>query len=293
MTGTFILSLDTEIAWGTGSLNLLRYADCFNQYPSILRRLIDLLDQYTIPTTWAIVGQLILKPDDKRSMIMASPGLDMVKWFHAPYVVEWIRAAKTTHEIGTHTFSHIYTDDPMTTQAVWEYELQQVAKLYRQLKLPVARSIVYPRNQIKYLDTLTKYGIIAYRGIEGNRPRERRGLVHLIDRSLALTPPTYNLATCKVSNKLVNLPASQFLLAYDGIRSRIPTASRVRQARLGMEQAARKNELYHLWFHPFNLGTSPRMFDALEQILKIASIMREQGKLDILTMEQTANKVLA
>ena len=59
-----------------------------------------------------------------------------------------------------------------------------------------------------------------------------------------------------------------------------------------MEQAARKSERYHLWFHPFNLGTSPRMFDALEQILQIAASLREQGKLDILTMEQAAMQVL-
>jgi peptidoglycan/xylan/chitin deacetylase (PgdA/CDA1 family) len=293
MTGTFILSLDTEIAWGTDMRDMLKYAHCFESYRVILRRLIDLLDQYHIPTTWAIVGQVMLKPDDRRSLIMASPELDMVSWFHAPYVVEWIRAAKTPHEIGTHTFSHIYTDDPDTTQKVWEDELRDVVKLHRQLKLPAVRSIVYPRNQIKYLDTLSKYGIIAYRGIEGHRERERRGLAHLLNRALALPPPTYNLAACKVNDKLVNLPASQFLLAYDGIRSRIPTASRVRQARLGMEQAARKNELYHLWFHPFNLGTSPRMFDALEQILRIASTLREQGKLQILTMEQAAQNILA
>jgi peptidoglycan/xylan/chitin deacetylase (PgdA/CDA1 family) len=293
MTGTFILSLDTEIAWGTDSFDLPRCAPYFDAYPHLLRRLIDLLDQYHIPATWAVVGQLMLKPDDKRSLIMASPGLDEIRWYHAPYVVEWIRAAKTPHEIGTHTFSHVYTDDPNTTQKLWEDELRDVVKLHRQLKLPSIRSIVYPRNQIKYLDTLPKYGIIAYRGIEGNRPRERRGLAHLLDRALALPPPTYDLSACKTNDQLVNLPASQFLLAYDGLRGRIPTASRVRQARLGMEQAARKNELYHLWFHPFNLGTSPRMFEALEQILQIASALREQGKLQILTMEQAANKILS
>ena len=292
MIGTFILSLDTEIAWGTDMQELFKYAYCFEAYRVILRRLIDLLDQYNIPATWAVVGQLMLKPDDKRSLIMASPELGMIEWFHAPYVVEWIRAAKTAHEIGTHTFTHAYTDDPEITPAVWENELRHVAKLHRELKLPTARSLVYPRNQIKYLDSLPKHGIIAYRGIEGHRARERRGLAHLLHRALALLPPTYNLNACKVNDKLVNLPASQFLLAYDDIRSRIPTASRVRQARLGMEQAARRNELYHLWFHPFNLGTSPRMFEALEQILQIASAMRDQGKLQVLTMEQAARQIL-
>src|SRR4051812_33738153 len=115
MTGTFTLSLDTEIAWGTDAVNLPRYADCFNNYPAILRRLIDLLDQYNIPTTWAIVGQLLLPANDPRAT-----DNQPANWFHAPYVLGWIRDAKTPHEIGTHTFSHIYTSEPETTQAVWE-----------------------------------------------------------------------------------------------------------------------------------------------------------------------------
>ncbi len=287
MTGTFIFSLDTEIAWGTDTIVLPRYAHCFDHYQTILRRLIDLLDQYDIPTTWAVVGQLMLPETDVRASVVQP-----AHWYHAPYVLDWIRSAKTQHEIGTHTFSHIYTDEPATSREVWETDLAQCQALHQALGLQL-RSIVYPRNQIKYLDSLSKYGIVAYRGIEGNRERERRGIAHLANRALALQPPTYDLAPCKVNNQLVNLPASQFLLAYDGIRGRIPTASRVRQARLGIEQAVRKNELYHLWFHPFNLGTSPRMFEALEQILRIAVQLRDEGKLQILTMDQTATAIHA
>src|SRR5690349_12147356 len=227
MTGTFILSLDTEIAWGTDTANLPRYTDCFDRYPTILWRLINLLDQYNIPTTWAVVGQLMLPAFDPRATVKQPAG-----WYHATYVLNWIRAAKTPHEIGTHTFSHIYTADPAVTQAVWEADLANCRQFHEQQGLTL-NSIIYARNQIKYLDTLPKYGIVAYRGIEGNRPRERRGLAHLLDRALALPPPTYDLRVCKVNDQLVNLPASQFLLAYDGIRGRIPTASRVRQARLG------------------------------------------------------------
>lgn len=286
MIGTFILSLDTEIAWGTDAEYRPRYAHCFANYRTILRHLLDLLDQYTIPATWAVVGQLMLAAEHEHAA--AHQPAD---WFHGPYALDWIRSAGTTHEIGTHTYSHIYTVDPATTRQVWEVDLERCAALHRELGLPL-RSIVYPRNQIKYLDTLAQHGIIAYRGIEGNLPRERRGAAHLLHRALALPPPTYDPRTLRVSERLVNLPASQFLLAYDGVRGYIPTASRVRQARLGMEQAARRGEIYHLWFHPFNLGTSPRMFEALEQILREAAQRRERGQLLVMTMEQAAEWVL-
>src|SRR6185295_17282789 len=103
----------------------------------------------------AVVGQLMLSGFDARAVIKQPVG-----WYHATYVLKWIRATKTQHEIGTHTFSHIYTDDPTTTQAVWEADLANCLSLHQQLDLPL-RSIVYPRNQIKYLRTLSKYGIIA------------------------------------------------------------------------------------------------------------------------------------
>src|SRR5262249_6245917 len=140
---------------------------------------------------------------------------------------------------------------------------------------------------------LPKYGIIAYRGVEGNRPTERRGPLHLLERALALPPSTYDLSTLKVGEMLVNLPASQFLLAYDGPRRWIHTTSRLRQARLGLDRAGERGHLYHLWFHPFNLGTSHAMFDALEQILCEVVHRRDSGKLRVMTMQAAAESVLS
>lgn len=292
MTGTFILSLDTEIAWGTDAPDLPRYAHCFDNYRPIVRRLIDLLDAYEIPATWAVVGHLLLPEGDSRAKKSVNPP----GWYHAPDVIAWIRAAKTHHEIGSHTFSHVYTYDPEITREVWEAELRECANIHREHGLKI-RSLVYPRNQVKYLDSLPKFGIIAYRGREQNwyqgLPKHLHRPVHLLDRTMGIQPPTYDLKTLKVNEQLVNLPSSQFLMAYDGIRGRIPTASRVRQARLGIEQAVTRGELYHLWFHPFNLGTSEAMFAALEQILRLAAEQREKGGLEVMTMEGAADRAIS
>jgi len=287
MAGLFILSLDTEIAWGTNTSALRRFADCFDTYPDILRRLIALLDTYHIPATWAVVGHLFLKPDDPRAL-KKTPS----HWYHAPYLPDAICRARAQHEIGTHTFSHVYTDDPGTTTEVWQRELETVAQIHKEHGLPPPRSIVYPRNRVAYTDTLHQYGIIAYRGVEQNWYGDRRGAFHLLDRALGLPPPTYDPATLTVGDNLVNLPASQFLMAYDGVRGKIPTASRVRQARLGLDRAAWRNHLYHLWFHPFNLGTSDRMFEALEQILRGVAQHRDAGQLKVMTMASAAERIL-
>jgi peptidoglycan/xylan/chitin deacetylase (PgdA/CDA1 family) len=285
MPGIFTLSLDTEIAWGTDDHNLSTYAPCFESYPVILRRLISLLDHYHIPVTWAIVGQLLLAEGTSDA-----DSRQPTHWYHAPYVLDWIVNARTTHEIGTHTYRHIYARHEEVTRAIWEADLAQVAALHQRLGLPL-RSIVFPRNQIAYLDSLHQHGIITYRGIEGNRPQERRGWRHLLQRSLPLPPPTYPLSSLRTSDSLVNLPASQFLLDYQGVRRWLPTASRVREAEMGLRRAAQDEHLYHLWFHPFNLGTHPHMFDALEAILQRVAAYRERGTLQVMTMQQAAEQL--
>lgn len=289
MTGLFILSLDTEIAWGTAAADLPRYARCFDDYRSILRRLIALLDAYDIPATWAVVAHLFLQPGDERARL---PGERPPAWYHGPDVIEAIRAARTAHEIGTHTFTHIYADDPATTVDQWRAQLDMATAIHREYGLTI-RSLVYPGNRLAYLDLLPEYGIIAYRGVEQTWYGRDRGPFHLLDRALALPPPTYDLAGLRVNDRLVNLPASQFLLAYDGVRGWIPSAARVRQSRRGLDRAVERDHLFHLWFHPFNLGTSERMFAVLEQILRDVARRRDAGALRVLTMEQAAAKQLA
>jgi hypothetical protein len=129
--------------------------------------------------------------------------------------------------------------------------------------------------------------------VEGGRAHERRGAGHLLHRALALPPPVYDLAGLKVSDRLVNLPASQFLLAADGVRGLIPAASRVRQAEIGLERAAQSGGLFHLWFHPFNLGTGELMFTALEAILRAVARRREAGHLRVQTMAEAAAWMLS
>lgn len=311
MTGLFILSLDTEIAWGTyGTKNLSRASGCFNTYRDYFPRLIALLDQYAIPATWAVVGHLFLDHCDGHPDIpqphydwMPAPDsyrdpctdIERAPWYYGTDIIEQIRAARMPHEIGTHTFTHVIAADPAVSPAMWDAQLRKCAELHAQHGLPM-ESLVYPRNQIAYTDHLSEYGIIAFRGNEcrwyHDLPRFWKRLCHITDRALAFTPPTYNLSHLKVNDRLVDLPSSQFLMNYDGVRRLIPDSARVRQARLGIERAVRRGELFHLWFHPFNLGVNPRMFKVLEQILKLVAQHREAGEMQVMTMGQAARWIL-
>ncbi|NDJ60842.1 MAG: polysaccharide deacetylase, partial [Chloroflexi bacterium] len=107
MTGIFILSLDTEIAWGTyGARDIARQRANFDNYRDLVRRLIDLLDDTAIPATWAVVGHLFVAPGDQPPPLIAphyswaaapdsarAPDPAHPDWYHAPDVIAMIRAA--------------------------------------------------------------------------------------------------------------------------------------------------------------------------------------------------------
>jgi hypothetical protein len=85
---------------------------------------------------------------------------------------------------------------------------------------------------------------------------------------------------------LWNIPGNHFYMARNGVRKMIPMASRVWKGKQGIRQAIRTGSLYHLWFHPFNLNAdADAMLSGLEKIFAYAHKLREQGVLDIYSMD--------
>jgi hypothetical protein len=70
------------------------------------------------------------------------------------------------------------------------------------------------------------------------------------------------------------------LLPYHGVRSFIPSWSHFRQARSGIVAAARRGEIFHLSFHPFNLPASERLFEILEKIFRLVADLRQRGRIE-------------
>jgi peptidoglycan/xylan/chitin deacetylase (PgdA/CDA1 family) len=313
--GIFVLSLDKELAWGTFHLDGLRlFRAHFDQSRNLVRKLLALLDTYEIPATWAFVGHLLLEQCHRPSGGTTHP--DVLRpqydwytedWHHCdpatnvhrdpcwygPDILEMVLSARANHEVGTHTFSHVIVGDPACTAEIFRSQLAACVDLHRRSGLEL-HSIVFPRNSIGHLEVLTEFGITNYRGREQRWytrlwPREG-GPLHTLDRTIPTPPTTYPLEGLS-EGKLVNLPASMFLVPRDGFRRYIPMQSRVSQMQSGLRRAAERGELFHLWFHPFNLGSDPRLFTALEQTFQTACDLRANGQLEILTMQQAAERV--
>ena len=313
--GRFILSLDTELAWGSfDNGGLERNRGFYQNTRQEIRRLLDLLDRYQLRATWAFVGHLLLDRCErtngtthehvlrpKHSWYPADwhacdPGTDIHRdplWYGTD-ILEDVRGAKMQHEVACHTFSHIIVGDSACTGEIALSQFEECRRLHARHGLPL-HSVVFPRNQIGHLDVLRRLGITAYRGRERNWYSGYRGLparlAHLASRAFAVTPPTYAVSEL-AEDGLANLPASMFLLPGNGLRKLIPMACRRCQAFKGLQRASERGELFHLWLHPFNLASDPGIPKVMEDILRSASRLQEEGKLVSVTMAELAAQVL-
>ncbi|MCE1166096.1 MAG: polysaccharide deacetylase family protein [Bacteroidetes bacterium] len=150
--------------------------------------ILDACDNYSIPVTWATVGHLFLDkcikggvsahPEIKRygyfenlfwkyesgDWFDADPCTDVKTnpaWY-CPDLIKQIRAVRTEHEIGCHTFSHIDCSDENCPPDVFDSEIKECIRLASAEGIEL-KSFVHPAHTIGNLDGLIKNGFNSYR----------------------------------------------------------------------------------------------------------------------------------
>ncbi len=245
--------------------------------PHILR----LLEQYDVPITWATVGHLFLErcnscekgvshPDMPRpprndmwegDWYVHDPCADLRRaplWY-APDLISQIISSRVSHEIGTHSFSHIDFSPENSTRELIRREIEESAKVMSHFGI-MPRSLVFPFNKggYSYLALLSELGIIAVRHRDGrirlSYPERSESGVYRIYESMNLRVPRYYEYPDK--------------------------------ARLFIEEAVRRRAVYHLWFHP---SDPMHVFEnEFKSILEHICAERRRGVLWIATMEDLA-----
>jgi peptidoglycan/xylan/chitin deacetylase (PgdA/CDA1 family) len=315
VTGTFTLTFDTELIWGSFHH---RSPDEFERlYPDIrgtIDRLLVVLDRYEVSATWAVLGHLFLseclrdvaglahpelvrprqswRPDD---WYAADPCTDRRRdplWY-GDDIIDALLATRTPQDIGSHSFGHILYGDPALTREAADADLDaclaQAAK--RGIRL---RSFVFPRNSEGHHEALRAHGFSAFRGADPTWHAVLPGLLgragHLVDQGVGLGPPVSK--PHEMLPGLWNVPGSALLMDRTGIRRAIPMASRIRKARAGLRRAAATGGVFHLWTHPFNLASDPtHLLTILEAILRDATAARDLGSIAIESMAATAGRL--
>lgn len=294
--------MDFELNWGVHDVYTIEeYGINILGARVAIPQILQLFMKYDIHATWAIVGMLYCK--DKKGLLTYLNTLDIPYQNTAfstvenlsgvgedeiqdPYhfgksLIDIIRHTPN-QEIGTHTFSHYYCLEDGQNKEHFEQDLQAVSSLEDNIT-----SLVFPRNQVnpRYLQSCKDHGIKAYRGNEKswmykaytsktNSWYKRVG--RLADAYVNLSGyHTYSMKNLE-KDPVLNIPSSRFLRPYNK-RLSILEQFRLRRITNGLTRAAKKNELYHLWWHPHNFGRDIKEnLHFLEEILKHVDYLKKK-----------------
>ncbi|MCG7345449.1 polysaccharide deacetylase family protein [Sporosarcina sp. ACRSL] len=320
--GAFVISLDFELNWGVHDVvSVEQYKENLLGVREAIPRMLELFHRFDIHATWATVGMLYC--ENKKELLDSLPSLqpnyensnfspykklknigenELNDPFH--YAKSLIKIIETysNQEMATHTFSHYYCLEEGQNEKSFEADLQAAMRIANS-NGHVVKSLAFPRNQTNqsYLQVCKKYGIQCFRGNERSW-LYRASRFHsegIMKRALRLLDSYLNISghnTYPISEveiePIVNLPSSRFLRPYMA-KLKILEPMRLRRIKKSITHAARKGEVFHLWWHPHNFGKDiDENIQFLTEILQLVSKLRSEYGFESLSMAEASDIVL-
>ena len=294
--GTFVVSLDFELAWGTRERPA---ADKVSQYLKGTRPAIDLMlelfQQYEISATWVMVGGLLLGGSKRHPLLSDSRYADIPigncrsqpNWY-AEDIVQKIHNCTVPQEIGCHTLTHMYVNESKESRQQLDWELGEFIKLFEQQGLPKPESFIFPKHYMHHFDLIAQHGFKCYRGPESGwferlPTAPFRGAMRLLNSRLR-RPPVVGLPSPSPEG-LLEIPSSHFYAPFQSVGKFVSLNDRIAQAIAGLNAAAKQKKIYHLWTHPFNMGVhTESLIRGLKLILQHFQTLRDSGQIESRSM---------
>ncbi len=286
--GALVISLDFELHWGwlegvrPGDPYYANFENVWQAVPALLA----LFETYKIPVTWATVGFLfsgskaerdLFAPRDKPTYQQKAldPYAESIgnseaddPYHFAPSLIAQI-ANTPRQEIGTHTYSHYYCEEPGQTVAQFRADLQSAVAIAKHYGISPT-SIIFPRNQDspEYLEVLREFDIKVSRGRPSTEFFNRIGLRRL--KSLRFTRFSRLLDSLMMQFgwhltawddvyrpefDLYDIPSTFFLRPVPSRFSGVD-AVRLFLIKRALTKAAKSGKIVHVWWHPHNFGAS-------------------------------------
>ena len=316
MAGKMIISLDFELFWGfLEEMQLEDYQENILGGRAAIPRLLKLFEKYDIHATWAAVGFLFaenyqeletyfpeIRPTYSKEGLspydyFAKIGTDeaTAPCFYAPSLIRLI-GQTPGQEIGSHTFSHYYCREKGQTLQQFAADLAAARKIAADKGYDVT-SLILPRNQCEpeYTRIIREQGFTAFRDEEDDWIHARikffplLRLLRLLDVYLPLTGQgvwparkesgVWNFVGSGMYKPI--RPALQFL---EGLK--------MRRIKKRMLCAAKKGLVFHLWWHPHNIGVMTDQYLAqLEEIFAYYQELKECYGMESLNMREAAQRM--
>ena len=196
----------------------------------------------------------------------------------------WDSFYRRGHEMAWHGATHMPLVDGADPEAI-ELELELAKCLFATLG-HTPRTVVFPRNRSGSLANLQNAGFSCYRKGPTDGKISRLGSMarewNVWDRAHDAKP--------RIENGWAVSPAGFFLNWPSGPRSMVPVSVTVRRWRSLLRHAVENGGFVHMWFHPHNLITAPRMETTFLNVLReVGDLVRGGGLLNLTMAEANAH----
>src|SRR5712692_932134 len=277
--GAVTISADFELEWAFRGLRLedqkLMGVRSRRNLPIVLR----ILDEQSIPITWATVGHLFLESCERGACGLAHPEMPRPPrnphwkgdWYvhdpctnvekdpgwYAPDLINMVTSSQVKHEIGTHSFSHIEFSKQTSNELLVRRELEESSVVMERFGLR-PKSLVYPRNRMghQYLELISDLNITSVR--------------HR-DSSIRLSYP--ERSKCGV----YKLYESMNLRKGNGYKY-------LSKVKIFLAEAMNCGAAYHFWFHPSD--PTDLFENEFHDIICYIAALRNRGEIWVATMSE-------
>lgn len=281
--GSFVISLDFELLWGVfDKVDYRKKETYFQNTRKVIPEILQIFSKHSISCTWATVGMLFNEnweewtdnipqelPEYENRSLSSYRFAGKIKdngaeaSCFAPDLIQMI-INTPGQELSTHTYSHYYCSEEGQTLAAFKADLDRVMIMSEKFGVQL-NSLVFPRNQLNenYLKMCYDMGIKTVRSNPDNwywketqNPSILKRLFRTGDAYFGLKDKSYSMHDIRRKPAQPTLQkASRLLRPYSS--SRLLNYLKLERIKAEMTAAAKKREVYHLWWHPHNFGNHP------------------------------------
>jgi hypothetical protein len=293
----FILSFDCEGKWGMADDPAMAAGNPIG-YDSLVKayaRIFEILNQHDIPATFALVGLFAGRYEEycesREQLLESKPHNDWLQipeqsfaagvfdgWFY-PELVETIRT-NGMHEIASHSYSHLPLHNSGVTPESFATELNLVSQWKDKHTIKID-TFIYPRNQIRYQETL-KVEYSGYRQCDIQNAAYGNRLKILQDECNVRKKSDVH----SVNDEPIAIPPGTFLNWRHGPRRVIPERLTLQRWSNVLRHAVASGGVAHLWLHPHNLITAKGQDQLLERAISMVAAMKRSEQIVPVTQKQ-------
>jgi len=305
-----VISLDYERRWGVHDRigdNWEAYREELENEDACVDKMLEMFAERGVHATWAAVGavgcsgwheyyerapQPPAYADPRLRVKPSYADRDPEGRLHfSPATIA--RIAETPHQdLGSHTFSHIYLGEPGVTPGDARRDHAAVKALFTERYGDEPVSLVYPRNQLSYVDELFDCGVRIVRGNEtpwyfNCNTAARNSYLPRCLRAFDSINPLASHPAPKMSGMTRSSGFVRFNLSHSLWQLHLSRLTRP-------IQSGRPGVAHHYWWHPHNLGrNAEERFGRLRQLLDVVADLIHTGRLRSLNMRELANDAIA